>query len=75
MSKVRTFTVVALAILAAIVVLQNLAPVEARFLFFTIRAPSAVMLTATLAIGFALGMLVSFGMRRGARASATATRK
>lgn len=69
MSKVRTFTVAALAILAVIVVLQNLAPVEARFLFFTIRAPSAVMLTATLAIGFALGMLVSFGMRRGARAS------
>jgi len=32
---------------------------------------AAVMLTATLAIGFALGMLVSLGMRRGARASET----
>lgn len=75
MSKVRTFSVVALVVLAVVVVLQNLETVEAKFLFFSIRAPSAVMLMATMAIGFALGVLASFGMRGSKSAERTAIRK
>lgn len=64
MTRARTIGVTVLAILAAIVVLQNLAVEEANFLFFTVRAPRAVMLTATLGIGFAMGVLVARGMGR-----------
>ena len=48
-----------LSVLVGILVLQNTATVETRLLFFTVSAPRAVLLTATLLIGFALGILVS----------------
>lgn len=64
MSSARTIGAVVLAVLALIVVLQNMAVTEADFLFFTVRAPRAVMFTVTLGVGFALGVLVALGMGR-----------
>jgi uncharacterized integral membrane protein len=53
-----------LAAIALLLVLQNMAVEEANFLFMTVRAPRAVMMLATLAIGFAIGVLVAMRMGR-----------
>ena len=59
MERKRIILITILAVLAAIVVLQNTAQVETRLLFFTITAPRAVLLLGTLLIGFAIGVLVT----------------
>jgi hypothetical protein len=64
MSRLRTIGVCVLAAIALLLVLQNMAVEEANFLFMTVRAPRAVMMTATLAIGFAIGVLVAMRMGR-----------
>lgn len=64
MSRARTIGIGVLVLLAVVVVLQNTAEVETRFLFFSLRAPSAVLLTATLFIGFALGVLATWRHER-----------
>jgi uncharacterized integral membrane protein len=60
MSRARTIGIAVLVLLAVVVVLQNTAQVETRFLFFSLSAPRAVMLTGTLLIGFALGVLATW---------------
>lgn len=64
MSRARTIGIAVLVLLAGIVVLQNTAEVETRFLFFSLRAPRAVLLTGTLLIGFALGVLATWRHER-----------
>jgi uncharacterized integral membrane protein len=64
-SRARTIGIAILAVLAVVVVLQNTAEIETRFLFFSIRAPRAVLLTGTLFIGFALGVLATWTRERG----------
>ena len=59
MGRTRIIGIAILSVLVGILVLQNTATVETRLLFFTVSAPRAVLLTATLLIGFALGILVS----------------
>ena len=60
MTRARVVGFVLLAVVAVVLVLQNTAEVETRVLFFSIRAPRAVLLTATLLIGFALGVLATW---------------
>jgi putative membrane protein len=62
MKKAKLIIAIVLAVLCLIIVLQNTASVETRFLFVTITMPRAVLLLSTAAIGFALGVLVSLIM-------------
>ncbi len=50
------------AIVIVVVIMQNTATVDTHFLFFTVSMPRAVLLMATLLIGFALGVLVTTRM-------------
>ena len=60
MRRYRTHAIVILAVLAALVVLQNLATTETRFLFFSVKAPLAALLGAMVLIGFVLGLLTAW---------------
>ena len=62
MKKAKLIIAIVLAVLCLIIVLQNTASVETRFLFVTITMPRAVLLLSTAAIGFVLGVLVSLIM-------------
>jgi uncharacterized integral membrane protein len=59
MKQAKIIAALILAIVCLIIVLQNTATVETKILFISITMPRAVLLLATTAIGFALGVLVS----------------
>lgn len=63
MSKAKAIGWAAAGVVAVIVLLQNREPVTARFLFWSFKTQQVVMLLGTLALGFAVGMLVG-GIRR-----------
>jgi uncharacterized integral membrane protein len=52
-----------LAILVAIMVVQNREPVETHLLFATVVMPHAILLFIASAAGFALGILLSMSLR------------
>ena len=64
---VRTTMIVVLAVLLTLFVVQNLAPTEVNFMAWSIEAPRAVSVLASMAIGLAFGFLAST-FRRSARA-------
>jgi uncharacterized integral membrane protein len=53
-----------LAILVAILVVQNREPVETHLLFATVAMPHAVLLFIASAAGFALGVLLTMSLKR-----------
>jgi uncharacterized integral membrane protein len=55
---------VVLVLLVLIVVFQNREPVETKFLFASITMPRAALLTVTMLIGIAVGMLLSLGFSK-----------
>jgi uncharacterized integral membrane protein len=55
----RLLSALFLALLAAMVLLQNTETVQTKILFLTITTPHSVLLLATLLIGFALGVLLT----------------
>jgi uncharacterized integral membrane protein len=62
----RNFKLIAasiLAILVAIVVLQNRDQVATHVLFVSIQMPLAILLFITAAAGFALGILLTLSLR------------
>jgi uncharacterized integral membrane protein len=59
MKKLRMIAACVLAVLVAIVVLQNTEAVETHLLFATVTLPRAVLLLTTALVGFALGVLTS----------------
>jgi uncharacterized integral membrane protein len=62
----RNFKLIAasiLAILVAIVVVQNRDPVATHVLFVSIVMPLAILLFITAAAGFALGVLLTLSLR------------
>jgi len=58
MDKIKLVVILVLAGLALIVILQNTASVETRFLFWSVSAPRAVLLFGTALIGFVAGVIV-----------------
>jgi len=64
MERYKTILIAVLTLLGIVIILQNTAPVETKFLFVSITMPRAVLLMATTLIGFALGVLVSFYFQR-----------
>lgn len=57
----KLITVILLALLTVIVVLQNTESVRANVLFWSLTMPVAALLLGTLAVGLAVGILL--GMR------------
>ena len=60
MKSFRTVAIVVLAVLAVVVVCQNLATTKARFLVYSIEAPLAALLAAQVLIGIGLGLLIAW---------------
>lgn len=61
---IRIALVAAVAIVTAIVVLQNTEVVETKILFATVVMPRAVLLFTTFVSGLVLGIVLSFLRRR-----------
>lgn len=62
MVKLKVSLAVVLILLVLIVIFQNREPVETKFLFASIIMPRAALLTVTMLIGIAAGMLLSLGL-------------
>lgn len=59
LSFVRTLALVVITIAVTVFTLQNLAPLEVRFLTWTVQAPSAVIILVIFALGAVFGFTVS----------------
>ena len=64
MQRLKLIAIAILALLGVIIILQNTEPVETKLLFGSIIMPRAILLMGTTLIGFALGVLVSFFIKR-----------
>lgn len=60
MRRVRTLVAVVIGIALVLLVVQNTATVQARFLWFTAEMPTILLLFLASAGGFILGLLVGF---------------
>jgi uncharacterized integral membrane protein len=64
MRNLKIITASILAILVAIMVVQNREPVVTHLLFATVSMPHAVLLFITAAAGFALGALLALSLNK-----------
>jgi uncharacterized integral membrane protein len=62
MRNLKLIAASCLAILVAILVVQNREPVATHVLFATILMPHAILLFITAAAGFALGILITLSL-------------
>ena len=67
MSKPKLIAILAIAVLAVVVVVQNTDPVMMKFLFLSREMPQAVLLFVATGLGFALGVLTAL-LRGGKKA-------
>ena len=65
MKRIKFIGIGLLVLLIIIVVLQNTERVDTNILFFTITMPRALLLMATAAIGFIIGLMSSLKIRKG----------
>jgi uncharacterized integral membrane protein len=64
MRNFKIITASVLAILVAIIVVQNREPVATHLLFATVVMPHAVLLFITAAAGLALGLLLALSVNK-----------
>jgi putative membrane protein len=64
MHKLHQYVVIALSILAAIFILQNMQTVAVDILFWQINMPRALLIAFVLVIGILIGLLVRFGRNK-----------
>jgi uncharacterized integral membrane protein len=62
MRNVKLVTASFLAILVAVIVVQNREPVATHLLFATVVMPHAILLFITAAAGFALGVILTLSL-------------
>jgi uncharacterized integral membrane protein len=58
--KAKVITAIVLGVIATVIALQNLEPVDTRLLFATVTMPRILILLIMLGIGFLLGVVLSF---------------
>lgn len=58
MKKAKLIIILILAILTAIIILQNLDPVDTKVLFITISMPRALFIALTWLVGLICGILI-----------------
>jgi uncharacterized integral membrane protein len=63
MRDLKLITASIVAILVAILVVQNTEPVETHLLFATVAMPHAVLIFISSAAGFALGVLLTMSLK------------
>jgi uncharacterized integral membrane protein len=63
MRNLKLIAAAILAILVAVLVVQNTEPVETHLLFATVAMPHAVLIFISSAAGFALGVLLTMSLR------------
>ena len=63
MRNLKLIVASVLAILVAILVVQNTEPVETHLLFATVTMPRAVLIFISAAAGFALGGLLTMSLK------------
>ena len=59
MSNAKLISIVVLAVLCLVVVLQNTAAVKTQILFFSFEMSQSVLLICTALLGFAIGVLTA----------------
>lgn len=64
MKKFKVIVLCVIVVLVMIVILQNIAAVEFQFLFYSISMSKALLLFITALIGFLIGLLFSYIMRK-----------
>ena len=64
MQKFKLITLLVLAVLAIVLVLQNTQAVDTRLFFVTVTMPRAALLMLTLLMGFACGLLTAIAFRQ-----------
>lgn len=67
MKQVKLTILVAIGLIVMLLVVQNTAPVQARFLWMTAEIPAVVLLFLTAAGGFVAGLLVALLVKRGSK--------
>ncbi len=67
MKRMKLVFLLATSLALFLVVVQNTAPVQARFLWLTAEVPAVVLLFLTAAGAFVLGLLVALIVRNGAK--------
>ena len=58
MKKMKLIVIAILALLAAVIILQNVETVDTKILFITISMPRAILLAVTWVIGLSCGLLI-----------------
>lgn len=58
-TKVKLLIALLLVVLAGVLIAQNVEPMAVQFLFITLIMPRAALLTITLLVGVAIGILIS----------------
>lgn len=68
MQKVKLGVLLAVSLALLVLVLQNTAPVEARFLWMSAEIPAILLLLLSVMGGFVAGLLVAMLVRKGGKA-------
>lgn len=69
MKKIKLVFLLILSLLIVTLVLQNTAPMQARFLWLTAEVPAVLLLFLVAAGGFVAGLLVALLRKRGDNSS------
>tara|TARA_R110000868_G_scaffold9662_1_gene47736 strand:- start:627 stop:851 length:225 start_codon:yes stop_codon:yes gene_type:complete len=64
MHKLHQYLVIALSLLVAIFILQNMQTVAVNILFWQINMPRALLIALLLSIGILIGLLLRFGRKK-----------
>lgn len=67
MKRVRLTILVAIGLALMLLVVQNTAPVQARFLWMSAEIPAVVLLFLTAVGGFVAGLLATLLVKRGSK--------
>ncbi|MDF1614157.1 LapA family protein [Desulfurivibrio dismutans] len=63
--KLKLLVALLLALLAIVVILQNVEPLTVQLLFVKVTMPRAALLAITLLVGVFIGILISLGITGG----------
>lgn len=64
MTSLKRWSSLIVAVLLIIVIFQNVEPVSTKLLFVTIKMPRAALLFITAILGFILGQVFTFDLKR-----------
>ncbi|MFH2046231.1 MAG: LapA family protein [Pseudomonadota bacterium] len=67
MKTIKQVLVLTISISLVLIVVQNTAPIQARFLWFTTEMPVILLLFLTAAGGFILGLIVALLSKSGTK--------